>query len=124
MPAIFWSVKEHSYLGIILDQQITFTSLINCTVSKASKVLKFLKQNLHINAEHRQKPLPISVWSDPCWNMPAQYGIHTSTTKSILLIEYAVEQLAGHCVIMTDIVVYTHAASTQLEKPSTTTENC
>ena len=32
-------------------------------------------------------------------------GSHTSTTKFILLIEYNVEQLAGHCVIMIDIVV-------------------
>ena len=39
--------------------------------------------------------------------MPAQYGIHTSTTKSILLIEYSVEQLAGYCVIMPDIVSVT-----------------
>ena len=38
--------------------------------------------------------------------MPAPYGIHTSTTKFILLIEYNVEQLAGHCVIMIDIAVY------------------
>ena len=30
--------------------------------------------------------------------MPAQYGIHTSDTKSMLLIEYSVEQLVGHCV--------------------------
>ena len=36
--------------------------------------------------------------------MPAQYEIHTSATKSILLIEYSVEQLAGHCVIIADIV--------------------
>ena len=34
--------------------------------------------------------------------MPAQYGIHTSTTKSILLIEYSIGQLTGRCVIMTD----------------------
>ena len=40
-------VKEHSYLGIILDQQMTFTSHINYIVSKAAKVLNFLKQNLH-----------------------------------------------------------------------------
>ena len=39
--------KEHSYLGIILEQPMTFTSHINHTVSKASKVLNFLKQNLH-----------------------------------------------------------------------------
>ena len=40
-------VKEHSYLGIILYQQMTFTSHINHIVSKAAKVLNFLKQNLH-----------------------------------------------------------------------------
>ena len=40
-------VKEHSYLGIILDQQMTFTSHINYIVSKAAKVLNFLKRNLH-----------------------------------------------------------------------------
>ena len=34
--------------------------------------------------------------------MPALYGIHTSTTKFILLIEYNIEQLAGHCVISYD----------------------
>ena len=83
---------------------MTFTSHINHIASKASKVLNFLNET-YINAQHRQKPLHISVWSDPSWNMPAQYGIDTSTTKSILLIEYSIEQLAGHCVIMTDIVV-------------------
>ena len=36
-------VKEHSYLGIILDQQMTFTSRINYIASKAAKVLNFLK---------------------------------------------------------------------------------
>ena len=40
-------VKEHSYLGVILDQQMTFTSHINYIVSKAAKVLDFLKRNLH-----------------------------------------------------------------------------
>ena len=40
-------VKEHSYLGIILDQQMTFTSHINHIVSKAAKVFNFLKRNLH-----------------------------------------------------------------------------
>ena len=40
-------VKEHSYLGIILDQQMIFTSHINHIVSKATKVLNFLKRNLH-----------------------------------------------------------------------------
>ena len=40
-------VKEHSYLGIILDQQMKFTSHINYIVSKAAKVLNFLKRNLH-----------------------------------------------------------------------------
>ena len=40
-------IKEHSYLGIILDQQMTFTSHINYIVSKAAKVLNFLKRNLH-----------------------------------------------------------------------------
>ena len=37
----------HTHLGIILDQQMTFTSHINYIVSKAAKVLNFLKQNLH-----------------------------------------------------------------------------
>ena len=32
--------------------------------------------------------------------MPAQYGIHTSTIKFMLLIECNVEQFAGHCIIM------------------------
>ena len=32
-------VKEHSYLGVILDQKMTFTSHINYIVSKAAKVL-------------------------------------------------------------------------------------
>ena len=45
--------------------------------------------------------------------MPAQYEIHTSTTKSILLIEYNVEQLAGHCVIMRDITLMRHRLNWQ-----------
>ena len=45
--------------------------------------------------------------------MPAQYEIHTSTTKSILLIEYSVEQLAGHCVIMRDITLMQHRLNWQ-----------
>ena len=41
-------VKEHSYLGITLDHQMmTFTSHTNYIVSKAAKVLNFLKRNLH-----------------------------------------------------------------------------
>ena len=40
-------VKEHSYLSIILDEQMTFTLRINHIISKASKVLNFLKRNLH-----------------------------------------------------------------------------
>ena len=38
-------VKEHSCLGVILDQQMSFTSHINHIVSKASKILNFLKWN-------------------------------------------------------------------------------
>ena len=43
-----WSVikSEHSYLSVILSQQMSFTSHINHIVAKASKVLNFLKQNL------------------------------------------------------------------------------
>ena len=40
-------VKEHSYLGIILDQQMSFIPHINHIVSKASKILNFLKRNLY-----------------------------------------------------------------------------
>jgi len=40
-------VKEHSYLGIILDQQMSFTPHINHIVSKASKILNLLKCNLY-----------------------------------------------------------------------------
>ena len=36
-------VKEHSYLSVILNQQMSFTSHINHIVSKASKILNFLK---------------------------------------------------------------------------------
>ena len=45
--------------------------------------------------------------------MPAQYEIHTSTTKSILLIEYSVEHLAGYCVIMRDITLMQHQLNWQ-----------
>ena len=58
-------VKERSYLGIILEQPMTFTSHINHTVSKASKVLNLLPKAklsyMMVNAQHKQKPLPISV---------------------------------------------------------------
>jgi len=40
-------LKEHSYLDKILDQQMLFTSHINHIVSKASKILNLLKQNLY-----------------------------------------------------------------------------
>ena len=43
--------------------------------------------------------------------MPAPYGIHTSTTKFILLIEYNIEQLAGHCVIM----IYVYSSVTLMQ---------
>ena len=45
--------------------------------------------------------------------MPAQYEIHTNTTKSMLLIEYSVEQLVGHCVIMRDITLMQHRLNWQ-----------
>ena len=57
---------------------------------------------LNINKSHRLYQFGPT---HPSIIMPALYGIHTSTTKFILLIEYNVEQLAGHCVIMIDIAV-------------------
>ena len=40
-------VKEHSYLGVILDQTMSFSPHVNNIVSKASKILNFVKQNLY-----------------------------------------------------------------------------
>ena len=40
-------VKEHSYLGVILDQTMSFSSHFNNIVSKASKIINFVKQNLY-----------------------------------------------------------------------------
>ena len=40
-------VKEHFYLGVILDQTMSFSPHINNIVSKASKMINFVKQNLY-----------------------------------------------------------------------------
>ena len=40
-------VKEHSYLGVILDQTMSFSPHINNIVSKACKILNFVKRNLY-----------------------------------------------------------------------------
>ena len=40
------SVNQHPYLGVMLDKTMSFISHINNTVSKASKVLNFIKRNL------------------------------------------------------------------------------
>ena len=40
-------VKEHSYLGVILDQTTSFSPHVNNIVSKASKILNFVKRNLY-----------------------------------------------------------------------------
>ena len=38
--------NQHHYLGVILDKTMSFTAHIKDTVSKASKVLNFVKRNL------------------------------------------------------------------------------
>ena len=38
-------VREHSYLGVILDQTMLFSPHVNNIVSKASKILNFVKRN-------------------------------------------------------------------------------
>ena len=40
------NVNQHHYLGMILDKTMSFIAHINNTVSKASKVLNFVKRNL------------------------------------------------------------------------------
>ena len=93
-------VKEHSYL----DQQMSFTSHINHMVSKASKILNFLKQNLRKCQTSTKATAyislvqPILEYASSVWD-PYQYK------KFILSLESSVEQLAGHCAITTDIVV-------------------
>ena len=41
------NVKQHPYLGIILDQSMSFTPHINNIICKATKVLNFIKRNLY-----------------------------------------------------------------------------
>jgi len=43
---ILKSVNQHPYLGVMLDKTMSFTSHINNTVSKASKILNFIKRSL------------------------------------------------------------------------------
>ena len=72
-------VKEYFYLGIILDQQKTFTSHINHIVSKASKVLNFLKRNLHKYSTSTKATAyislvrPILEYASSVWD-PYQYN--------------------------------------------------
>jgi len=40
------NVNQHPYLGVILDKTMSFTTHINTTISKASKMLNFVKRNL------------------------------------------------------------------------------
>ena len=86
-------VKEHPYnyfkYNFRPTKLMTFALHINHIVSKAAKVL---------NCE-------CETYST--LTKPAQYAIHTSTTKSIYVIDriYSVEQLTGRCVIMIDIYV-------------------
>jgi len=39
-------VNQHLYLGVMLDRTMSFVTHINDDISKASKVLNFVKQNL------------------------------------------------------------------------------
>jgi len=39
-------VNQHLYLGVILDKTMSFTTHINATISKASKMLNFVKRDL------------------------------------------------------------------------------
>ena len=41
------NVKQHPYLGITLDQSMSFIPHINNITCKATKVLNFIKRNLH-----------------------------------------------------------------------------
>ena len=40
-------VKHHTYLGVILDQTMPFSPHIEYVVSRATKILNFIKQNLY-----------------------------------------------------------------------------
>ena len=40
-------VTQHPYLGVIFDSTMSFTPHINNVISKAMKMLNFIKRNLH-----------------------------------------------------------------------------
>ena len=62
---------------------------------------------------------PILEYASSVWD-PYQYN----KIYIILLIEYSIEQLAGHRVIMRDIVVQYSCSNSSIGKPIATLENC
>ena len=66
---------------------MTFTSRIKHIISKASKVFNFLMQNLHKCLRSPKATAHITLVRPILEYMAAQYGIHTSTTKSSYSID-------------------------------------
>ena len=40
-------VEQHSYLGVIIDHQLSWKPYIDCLSGKAMKLIGFLNRNLH-----------------------------------------------------------------------------
>ena len=55
------NVKEHSYLGITIDQSMSFIPHINNITCKATKVLNFIKRNLYKCSQYTKSNAYLSL---------------------------------------------------------------
>ena len=64
-------VKQHSYLGVIIDHQLSWKPHINYVCGKAIKLIGFLNRNLHICSKelnYKQFVLPVLDYASSIWD--------------------------------------------------------
>ena len=89
------NVKNHPYLGVILDNKLTFTPHINHTAAKATKSLNFLSRNIsHCPPSIKNAAYNIYM-SAPNWSMPHLFGHHLPKLTKPNLKKFNIELAAS-----------------------------
>ena len=69
------SVKQHKYLGVWINEKLSWQTHILCTCNKANRTLRFLQRNLRIcptylkEQAYKQLVLPVLEYCAPIWDL-------------------------------------------------------
>jgi len=94
---------EHTYLGITLQNMMSWASHINSIVNKASRTLNFLKRNLS-RCSQKVKESAYFTTVCPILNMHLLFGTHASKYISTHWKKYTGEVQDGYAITIARIV--------------------